>query len=120
MSAAACHNQALGLGTAAPAYSYGGTLFKADKVTPFAGGIVIVKLGTAEKKITAADNGNFWMVPGVAGLDSPTVTDRANTSATACPNILPMVGTLGAGDGDCNKGGCHAMGVGQGPVYLNE
>ena len=120
MSAAQCHNQALGLGTAAPAYSYGGTLYKADKTTPFAGATIIIKLGSAEKKVTVADNGNFWMVPGVAGLDDPTVAMRAQTSATSCPNILPMTGTLGAGDGNCAKSGCHTPGVAQGAIYLNE
>jgi hypothetical protein len=119
MSAGQCHNQALGLGPAAPAYSYGGTLYKADKVTPFPGATIIIKLGNAEKKVTAADNGNFWMVPGVAGLELPTVAMRAQTTATACPNMLPMVGTLGAGDGDCNKAGaCHAPGSPQGAVWI--
>jgi hypothetical protein len=117
MSAANCHNSALGLGTGAPAYSYGGVLFKADKTTPYAGGTVIVTLGSAAKKVTAADNGEFFMVPGVAGLDPPTTAMRASTQATACPNITAMVGTLGAGDGDCQKGGCHTPGTGQGVVY---
>jgi len=117
MAAANCHNQALGLGVGAPAYSYGGVLFKADKTTPYAGGTVIVKLGNAEKKITAADNGEFFMVPGVAGMDPPTAAMRAQTSATACPTISAMAGTLGAGDGDCQKSGCHTPGVGQGVVY---
>ena len=117
MAAAACHNQALGLGTGAPAYSYGGVLYKADKTTPYAGGTVIVTLGSAAKKVTASDNGEFYMVPGVAGLDPPTVAMRASTQATACPSIIPMTGTLGAGDGDCQKSGCHTPGVGQGVVY---
>lgn len=118
MSAAACHNQALGLGTGAPAYSYGGVLFKADKTTPYAGGTVIVTLGTAEKKVTASDNGEFFLVPGVAGLDPPTVDTRAATKATACPTApAAMVGTLGPGDGDCQKGGCHTPGTGQDVVY---
>jgi hypothetical protein len=120
MDAAGCHNQALGLGTAAPAYSYAGTLYKADKVTPFPGATILVSLGNAQKKITAADNGNFWMVPGVAGMDPPTVAMRAQTTATACPNVIPMVGSLGAGDGNCNKANCHTQGVGQGVIYVNE
>lgn len=118
MSAAGCHNEALGLGTAAPAYSYAGTLYKADKVTPYAGATIVVKLGSAEKKVVASDTGQFWMVPGVAGIDPPTNTMTATTSASGCPNVAPMVGVLTQGGGDCNKGGCHAVGVGQGVVYL--
>jgi hypothetical protein len=117
MSAAGCHNQALGTGTGAPAYSYAGTLYKMDKTTPYAGATVIVTLGGAEKKVTAANNGNFWLVPGVAGLDAPTNTATANTKATACPNINPMAGALTQGGGDCNKSGCHTPGAGQGAIY---
>src|SRR5258708_234928 len=51
MSAAQCHNTALGLGVGAPAYTYGGTVFKPDKTTPYAGAWIVVKLGSAEKKI---------------------------------------------------------------------
>ena len=118
MSQAACHNEALGLGPAAPPYTYGGLLYKADKVTPAGGATVIVKLGDMEKHITAADNGEFFLVPGVAGMEPPTVDMRAHTTATVCPAVLPMVGTLGPGDGDCAKSGCHTPGVGQGVVYV--
>lgn len=118
MSAAQCHNQALGLGTGAPAYSYGGTLYKTDKTTPFAGATIVLKLGTAEKSVVVADNGNFWMVPGVAGLDPPTTILAATAKASGCPDVVPMVGTLTAGGGDCNKGGCHTPGVGQGVIHL--
>jgi len=111
MSAAQCHNMALGLGVGAPAYSYGGTVFKLDKTTPYAGATILVKLGTAEKKILVANNGNFWAVPGVAGIDEPTTANRASTKATACPTLTPMGGTLGAGDGNCNKTGCHVAGA---------
>lgn len=118
MSAAMCHNMALGLGPAAPAYAYGGTLFKADKTTPYAGATIIVKLGSAEKRVVVADNGNFWVTPGVAGLDPPSLMTRAQTSASVCPDTLAMVGTLGPGDGNCNKDGCHTPGIGQGSIYL--
>jgi len=117
MSAAGCHNQALGLGNQAPAYSYGGLLYKTDKTTPYAGASIIVTRGTAANRATVSDNGEFYMVPGVAGLDAPDNATRASTQATACPNIVGMVGTLGQGDGDCNKGGCHTPGAGQGVIY---
>ena len=120
MSAAGCHNQALGLGTNAPAYSYGGTLYKADKTTPYPGATIVVELGGAAKKVVTANNGNFWMVPGVPGLDPPTNTMTAKTSASGCPNVAPMATLLTQGSGDCNKSGCHTPGVGTGAIFLAE
>jgi hypothetical protein len=118
MSQAACHNEALGLGTAAPAYTYAGLVYKADKTTPAGGATVIVKLGAAEKHVTVSDNGEFALVAGVAGIDPPSNTAPANTSATACPSLTPMVGVLTQGGGDCAKSGCHTPGVGQGVIYI--
>lgn len=118
MSAAGCHSAGLGLGTAAPEFSYGGLLFKADKVTPYGGATIVVTLGAAEKRTIAADNGEFYMVPGAAGIDPPTNAMTAITSASGCPNVAPMIGVLTQGGGDCNKGGCHTPGTGQGAVYL--
>jgi hypothetical protein len=118
MSAAGCHNAGLGLGTNAPEYSYAGMLYKADKTTPYGGASIVVKLGAAQKTAIAADNGEFYMVPGVAGIDPPTNAMTALTSASGCPTVAPMVGVLTQGGGDCNKGGCHTPGVGQGAIYL--
>ena len=118
MSQTGCHNAALTLGTGAPEFSYGGMLFKADKTTPYGGATIVVKLGAAVKKTVAASNGEFYMVPGVAGIDPPTNTATALTSASGCPNVQPMVGALTQGGGDCGKSGCHTPGVGQGSIYL--
>lgn len=118
MSQAACHNEALGLGTAAPAYTYAGLVYKIDKTTPAGGSTVIIKVGDAEKHVTVSDNGEFALVAGVAGIDPPTNTMTGQTSATACPTINAMVGPLTQGGGDCNKGGCHTPGVGQGVIYV--
>ncbi|HEX5060007.1 MAG TPA: hypothetical protein VFV99_11640 [Kofleriaceae bacterium] len=118
MSAAGCHSQAKGLGAAAPAYSYGGLLYKADKMTPYAGATVIIKLGTAEKKAAVADNGEFFLVPGIAGLDEPTATMTGSTEASACPSAnLKMGGLLTAAGGDCNSAACHQPGGVQGVIY---
>lgn len=118
MSQAACHNEALGLGAMAPAYSYAGLAYKGDKTTPAAGSTIIVTLGTAEKHVTVADNGEFFLVPGVAGLDPPTNTMTASTAATVCPNVIKMVGILTQGGGDCGKAGCHGPTDVQGPIYI--
>ncbi len=120
MSAASCHSQALGLGTGAPAFSYGGLLFKSDKTTPYGGATIIVTLGAAEKTTVTSDNGEFYMVPGAAGIEAPTNTMPATTKATGCPTITPMGGQLLQAGGDCNKGGCHTPGAGQGAIYLQE
>lgn len=118
MSAAGCHNEALGLGAAAPAYSIGGLLFQADKTTPYGGATIVVKIGAAEKRAVASDNGEFFMVPGVAGIDPPSNTATGMTSASGCPNVAPMAGLLVQGGGDCNSAACHAPGSTQGVVYL--
>lgn len=118
MSAAQCHSAGLGLGPAAPEFSYGGLLFKADKTTPYGGATIVVKLGTAVKQAIAADNGEFYLVPGAAGIDPPTNTATATTSASGCPTVAPMIGALTQGGGDCARSGCHTPGVGQGVVYL--
>lgn len=118
MSAAGCHNSALGLGANAPEYSYGGMAYKLDKVTPAAGATIIVKMGDKLKQTTVSDNGEFFMVPGIAGMDAPTNESLATTSASGCPNVAPMVAPLAAGGGDCNKAGCHDPGGIQGVVYL--
>lgn len=117
MSQAACHNEALGLGLAAPAYTYAGLVYKPDKVTPAGGATVIVKVGDAEKHVVVSDNGEFALVAGVAGIDPPTNTATGQTSTTTCPNVLPMVAPLTQGGGDCGKSGCHGPADVQGPIY---
>jgi hypothetical protein len=107
MSNAGCHNEAKGLGTGAPAYTYAGTLFKDTAGTqPLAGATIFVKLGATEKKVVTANNGNFWFVGGVAGIEAPTNAMTAQTRASACPPPdAAMVGALVQGGGDCNS--CH-------------
>lgn len=104
-------------GTGAPAYSYAGTVYKDTAgTTPLVGGAVFVKLGATEKKTLSATNGNFWFVPGIAGLDSPTNAMTATTKASACPNSPPMIGALVQGGGNCNN--CHRPGGTAAPVYV--
>jgi hypothetical protein len=116
MSAAGCHNAAQA--PAGPVFSYGGLLFKADKTTPYGGATIVVKLGTAEKRAVASANGEFWLTP--EQIAAPTNEMQGKTDASGCPNVAPMVTPLVAGSGDCNKGGCHTPGAGQGVVYLME
>lgn len=118
MSAGGCHNAALGLGVGAPEYSYAGLLFKADKTTPYGGASIVVKMGDKLAQAMAADNGEFAISPGAAGLDPPTLQMTAMTEASGCPNVAPMVGLIVQGGGDCNSAACHAPGSLQGVVYL--
>jgi hypothetical protein len=117
MDAAGCHNAGLGLGSNAPEYSYAGTLYAdAAGTMPAAGATVFVTAaGGTVKKLQTDDAGNFQIEPAL--LPAPTATMMASTTATTCPTITPMVGTLGAGQGNCNQGGtCH--GGGQGKMHL--
>lgn len=116
MDAAGCHNAGLGLGSGAPEYSYAGTVYTdAGGATPAAGATVFVTQAGVTKKLLTDDAGNFQIETGL--LPTPTATSPATTSATQCPTISPMVGTLGAGQGNCNQGGtCH--GGGQGKIHL--
>jgi hypothetical protein len=114
-----CHNPA-SLGTDAPPYSYAGTAYTdATGTTPAAGAtIFITAAGTTRKLVTDAA-GNFFEDPGL--LAAPTNQATANTSATECPKITPMVGILVQGQGNCNQGGtCHGKVAGgtEGVVHL--
>jgi len=114
--AAGCHLQGQ-TGTNAPAWSYAGTLYKeAAGTNPFPGATILVKLGGTEKKVITATNGNFWFVPGAAGLDPPTNTATANAKASGCPDTTPMVGALVQGGGNCNN--CHKIGGTTSPIHL--
>lgn len=113
---AGCH-LAGNLGVNAPAYSYGGTLYKDVAGTqPFPGATIFVKRGATEKKIITADNGNFWMTPGAAGLDSPDNAMTGTTKASGCPDTTPMIGMLVQGGGACNN--CHRNGGTTTPIHL--
>lgn len=117
MSNAGCHNAAKGLGTGAPEYTYAGTLYKDVAGTqPLAGAAVFFKLGATEVKTLSATNGNFWITPGVGGLDAPTNAMTGTTKASGCPNTHSMVGVLVQGGGDCNS--CHKTGGTTTPMYV--
>jgi len=117
MTNSQCHNSALGLGLNAPAYAYGGTLYKDSAGTQkFAGATIFVKLGGTEKKVITADNGNFWITQGAAGLDPPSITMQAQTRASGCPDTASMVGPLQQGGGNCNN--CHRNGGTTSPIHL--
>ncbi|HET9991463.1 MAG TPA: hypothetical protein VFQ65_23195, partial [Kofleriaceae bacterium] len=107
MDAAGCHNAGLGLGTNAPEYSYGGTVYTdAGGATPAAGSTIFITSAGTTKKLVADSAGNFFINPQLLAAPGNQIT--TNTQATQCPTITPMVGALVSGGGNCNAGGtCH-------------
>lgn len=109
-------------GTGAPEYSYAGTLYKdVNGATPYAGGTVIVTIGGQTYKMVAAATddmattgtpgiGNFWIPAALATPSTSAMT--GTTSATACPNKLPMATPLIENGGNCNN--CHSVPGSQG------
>jgi hypothetical protein len=112
---AGCHNSATP-GTNAPVYSFAGTVYTdATGATPAAGSTVFVTAGATTKKLLADKDGNFYIE--AALFPAPTNTATANTQATQCPTVTPMVGALVQGGGNCSTtGACH--GGSQGKIHL--
>lgn len=107
---AGCHLEG-NLGADAPAYTFAGTVYTdATGTTPKAGATVWVDFNGTRVSAVSDAEGNFYsMTP----IELP-----AQTSATACPLVLPMVGLIVTGGGNCNN--CHKLGAGAQavPVYV--
>jgi hypothetical protein len=100
--AAACH-LAGQLGVDAPAYQFGGTVYKQGTTIPSTGVTIRVTGldGTVATGVTD-DAGNFNIPAGALAMPFPgTVT------ASACPTVASMVAPLSQGGGDCNSAACH-------------
>ncbi|HEY6034221.1 MAG TPA: hypothetical protein VIV58_08180 [Kofleriaceae bacterium] len=113
--AAGCHLDGQ-MGAGAPSYSYAGTVYTdAGGATPAAGSTMFFTAAGTTRKIVADAAGNFFVE--TALLAAPTNQATANTSATQCPTISPMVGSLVQGGGNCSAtGSCH--GGTQGKIHL--
>ncbi|MDX2094144.1 MAG: hypothetical protein SFX73_40310 [Kofleriaceae bacterium] len=105
MDGVACH----AAGGAGGTFTAAGTLYKADKVTPDPGAAVRIFSGGQTYTAFADDAGNFRF--------TQAITYPATTDASACPDAIPMLTQLRAGDGACARAGCHVAGA-QGVVYL--
>jgi hypothetical protein len=107
MQAGACH--LAGSVGGGPAWTFAGTLYTdAAKTAPKAGATIRVTSGGQTFSATTDADGNF--------SGATAVTFPANTSATSCPSLTPMVGTLVQGQGGCNQ--CHVTGGTTSPLYL--
>ncbi len=119
MTAVGCHNAALGLGAAAPEYSFAGTIYRdAAGTSPYSGATILVTANGMTKKLISGDQGNFQITPIL--MAAPTTAAPANTHASVCPNTdAVMTGSLITGNGNCNAGGtCHGAGGTQGKIRL--
>ncbi len=102
---AACHLNNM-LGTNAPGYQFGGTVYVTGTTNPSAGATVRIKSGTMVLKTVTDDAGNFHFAAG-----SLPGAFTASVDVTACPTITPMVAPMtggngtGAGANSCNL--CH-------------
>lgn len=97
-----CHNHG---------FTLSGTMFAAaNSTTPVQGATVTVMdaNGQTFDVVTQLD-GNFYT--------SRTVAFPVTVIASSCPSVQPMVETIAAGNGGCNKTGCHTTAA-QGRIHL--
>jgi hypothetical protein len=108
-----CHSQA----ETNRHFQFGGTVYKADGVTPNPGVTIRIKpaRGGPAGTMVSDDAGNFSLVAGQLMMAFP-----ATVEATACPNVTPMVSQVAAGGGGaCSSAGCHAAGSTQGVIKFS-
>jgi hypothetical protein len=109
-----CHGTPLGNG--APQFTFAGTLYGLDGVTPQAGATVRVYPNGSTNPLTMVtdDAGNFS-----TGANPPNPFPAA-TDVTACPGTQGMTGKLNvANDGSCSGGvACHGGGSTTGTIKL--
>lgn len=97
------------LGAGAPAFTFAGTVYKADHTTPNAGANITIYpngtgAGTPALTLIADTDGNFY-------TSEAMPTFPATTAASACPDIQRMATLLSASSAsgpNCN--GCHIPG----------
>jgi hypothetical protein len=97
-----CHNHG---------FTLSGTLYaSANGGTPVTGGTITVTdaKGVTFDMVTQL-NGNFWT--------ANAITFPITVVSSLCPNTNAMVSQVTAGNGGCNKTGCHTGGA-QGSIHL--
>ncbi|HEY5923697.1 MAG TPA: hypothetical protein VIV11_18575 [Kofleriaceae bacterium] len=98
-----CHNHG---------FTLSGTLYtSAAGTTPVVGATITIKDADGfTYEMVSNQNGNFFTSSGM--------TFPVTVTASMCPDVAPMIGQITAGNGGCNKAGCHVAGA-QGRVFLN-
>lgn len=101
----ACH-----AGNGGPDYTVAGTLYSdAAGTAPVAGAtITVVDANGVEVDLVTRTNGNFWTEQNLAF--------PVQVMASRCPTAVPMIAAVS--NGDCNVGGCHAVGAPSGRIHL--
>ena len=95
---AGCHDGGAADGTA---YTAAGTAYKGTgTATPYAGATIhLIDANGNDIAVVTAGNGNFF-------TDQP-VAYPVQTKISSCPYTLAMSTQVPAGQGSCNKAGCH-------------
>ncbi len=119
---AGCHLNT-NVGTGAPGFMFGGTLYGLDKTTPNAGATIYFKSPAGVTKATTSDTaGNFYLEAGQLPQAFPaTVSVSVCPTAPATGNPAPTVMSDAVQNtgGGCALSGCHTPGAGQGSITLD-
>lgn len=94
-----CHNHG---------FTLSGTIYSAGAA--LSGATITVKDDTNNTfDIVSQANGNFYTIN--------AVVFPITVVASSCPDVAPMASKITAGNGGCNKSGCHVAGA-QGRIHL--
>ena len=94
-----CHNHG---------FTLSGTIY--NGTTALSGASITVKDAANNTfDMVSQANGNFYT--------SNAITFPVTVTASLCPDVRPMTAQVMAGNGGCNKTGCHQAGA-QGPIHL--
>jgi hypothetical protein len=122
---AGCHLPT-NVGTNAPEFQFGGTLYGTDGTTPNGGATIYFSAGGVTKNTTSDSAGNFYLQNDATGLPQPfpaTVSVSVCTTGSTGPAPTPMTAAItavtGGAGGGCAMSGCHTPGTGQGAITLS-
>jgi hypothetical protein len=106
-----CHMKAA-LGAGAPAFRYGGTLYKSDGTTVDGGAVIQLKDSTGKTAMYYTDDGGNFNITDDDQMLAALTGLSFNVSASACPNITLMSSSCPATNVDgCGGTNCHATGT---------
>lgn len=97
-----CHNHGFSLAGTLYTTAGGGTAVQGGSVT-------VVDANGQTFDVVSQQNGNFYT--------TKPVTFPVKVTASLCPDIKPMSGSIASGSGGCNKSGCHTV-AGAGRVHV--
>jgi hypothetical protein len=119
---AGCHLNG-NVGTGAPGFQFGGTLYGNDGITPNAGATIYFKSPAGVTKPTTTDTaGNFYLEAGQLPQAFPAMVSASvcpTPPATGSPAPTPMTEAVQNTGGGCALSGCHTPGAGQGAIKLD-